>query len=593
MCRKIFLLICFVLVLGLVAETIGATDPNTEYDAEIMETTAAPTIDGVVDAVWANAVEYPIDYIVVGPNEVNDTNDLYGTWKALWDYDNLYFLVEVNDEALYRDSGASWYEDDNVEIFIDADNSKTFESYDQQNDYQYLMPWNSPPEDTVYDGPFSPDGHDTLAGVVVAFQDTANGYRCEVKFPWATLWGNTPNDLPGADSLIGVELQLDDDDDANGRESTMLWSDGVYFGTTNDSFKWASAFGTAKLISISGAGMARKPNPTNKKTGVPVNVTLSWKAGDYTQNVNGHEVYFGSTWNDVNDANTSDLTGIYRGSQNLGSESYAVPETLEYGETYYWRIDEVNDANVDSPWKGPVWEFTTKDAIEIDDFESYTGAGTTGDSDLKLTWTQEGEATLYLMNGEALEPSHWGQNAMEIWYYNGGGYDSYSAGSRTPDTTDWTADGIETVLLWFKGKTINDGAEFYVELEDTSGKVAKLTYNDANGVPDVNAIQDPNWSRWMIDLQDFVDANNVDLGNVARFAVGIGDKDAAPPTSVVEGYVYIDDIRIKIPHCYAWDAAFGGSNWPDVDINRDCVVDFEDLGIMVNNWLGTGISAVP
>ena len=94
MCRKIFLLICFVLLLGLVAETIGATDPNIEYDAEIMETTAAPTIDGVVDAVWANAVEYPIDYSVVGPNEVNDTNDLYGTWKALWDYDNLYFLVE-------------------------------------------------------------------------------------------------------------------------------------------------------------------------------------------------------------------------------------------------------------------------------------------------------------------------------------------------------------------------------------------------------------------------------------------------------------------------------------------------------------------
>ena len=331
------------------------------------------------------------------------------------------------------------------------------------------------------------------------------------------------------------------------------------------------------------AGLAWKPYPTVYAISVSRNVTLTWSPGNFAVK---HDVYFGTDKTAVADANRANPLGVLV-SQNQDPNSYPVSNLALY-QTYYWRIDEVNDANVDSPWKGSVWEFTTTDAIVIDDFESY--ADTTA---LKVKWTEEGGATLSLMNS-ITDPNHWGENAMEIWYYHDLGYgDSYSAGSRVPDTTDWTADGIETVLLWFMGKTINDGAEFYVELEDTSGKVAKLTYNDANGVPDVNAIQDPNWSRWMIDLQDFVDANNVDLGNVARFAVGIGDKDVAPPASLVDGYVYIDDIKIKTPHCYAWDAAFGGSNWPDVDLNHDCVIDFKDLGIMVNNWLGTGISAVP
>jgi len=32
---------------------------------------------------------------------------------------------------------------------------------------------------------------------------------------------------------------------------------------------------------------------------------------------------------------------------------------LEPNETYYWRVDEVNDNKIGSPWKGEVWEFKT------------------------------------------------------------------------------------------------------------------------------------------------------------------------------------------------------------------------------------------
>ena len=30
---------------------------------------------------------------------------------------------------------------------------------------------------------------------------------------------------------------------------------------------------------------------------------------------------------------------------------------LAFGETYYWRVDAVNDTDPNSPWKGEVWHF--------------------------------------------------------------------------------------------------------------------------------------------------------------------------------------------------------------------------------------------
>jgi len=49
---------------------------------------------------------------------------------------------------------------------------------------------------------------------------------------------------------------------------------------------------------------------------------------------------------------------------------------------YYWRIDEVNGANADSPWPGNIWSFTTGDFLVIDDFEAYNGS----DNQIWFTW---------------------------------------------------------------------------------------------------------------------------------------------------------------------------------------------------------------
>ena len=87
-------------------------------------------------------------------------------------------------------------------------------------------------------------------------------------------------------------------------------------------------------------------------------VNLSWKPGDKAVS---HDVYLGDTFSDVEQA-TPD-SDVFRGNQVAdfyiaGFPGFAYPDGLVPGTTYYWRIDEVNDADPNSPWKGPVWSFS-------------------------------------------------------------------------------------------------------------------------------------------------------------------------------------------------------------------------------------------
>ena len=36
---------------------------------------------------------------------------------------------------------------------------------------------------------------------------------------------------------------------------------------------------------------------------------------------------------------------------------------LEYGRTYYWKVNEVNDAATPRSWEGDVWSFSIPDYV--------------------------------------------------------------------------------------------------------------------------------------------------------------------------------------------------------------------------------------
>jgi hypothetical protein len=95
-------------------------------------------------------------------------------------------------------------------------------------------------------------------------------------------------------------------------------------------------------------------SPKNLATDVLRDGTvLSWRPGSYAAN---HNVYFGETFEDIDAATTN--SPLFRGNQS--DTTYPIAGRLELGKTYYWRIDEVNDLEPGSPWKGNVWSFTTE-----------------------------------------------------------------------------------------------------------------------------------------------------------------------------------------------------------------------------------------
>ncbi len=92
---------------------------------------------------------------------------------------------------------------------------------------------------------------------------------------------------------------------------------------------------------------------------------LTWTKGD---NASKHEVYFGTEEAAVTNADTSDATGVYRG--RLGTTSFTPAEDLQWGQKYFWRVDESNADGTVTP--GRVWSFTVAGYLIVDDFESYT-----------------------------------------------------------------------------------------------------------------------------------------------------------------------------------------------------------------------------
>jgi len=98
------------------------------------------------------------------------------------------------------------------------------------------------------------------------------------------------------------------------------------------------------------------PDPADGAMHEATWVTMSWRAGDYAVS---HDVYLSDNLDDV-DNGTGDA---FRGNQSdtmliAGFAGFAYPDGLVPGTTYYWRIDEVNDTDPNSPWKGDVWSFS-------------------------------------------------------------------------------------------------------------------------------------------------------------------------------------------------------------------------------------------
>jgi hypothetical protein len=214
--------------------------------------------------------------------------------------------------------------------------------------------------------------------------------------------------------------------------------------------------------SFTTAGAVTGPNPADGAVDVKPSVVLKWDAGAVAAS---HEVYFGTDADAVK--NATKASPEYKGPKALGEESYT-PGILALNSTYYWRIDEVNGVNPDSPWAGKVWSFSTGDFFVIDDFEDYDA----GDNQIWYAWHDglgygtPGTVDYYAGNGTGAAVGdettasyteeiivHSGGKSMPLSYDNNKqGFSKYSEVElKLADQRDWTAQGVTELSLWFRG----------------------------------------------------------------------------------------------------------------------------------------------
>ncbi len=128
---------------------------------------------------------------------------------------------------------------------------------------------------------------------------------------------------------------------------------------------------------------ASRPEPADGVALEATWVELNWSPGALALS---HDVYLGENFDDVNDGSGDTFIGSQgTASLILGLPGFPYPEGLVTGTAYYWRIDEVNDADPNSPWKGNVWSFA------IPPQTAYNTSPVNGakyiDPDVELSWT--------------------------------------------------------------------------------------------------------------------------------------------------------------------------------------------------------------
>ncbi|MEN6332867.1 MAG: PA14 domain-containing protein, partial [Phycisphaerales bacterium] len=101
---------------------------------------------------------------------------------------------------------------------------------------------------------------------------------------------------------------------------------------------------------------AKNPAPEDGTMDIPLDGAVGWVAGKFAAT---HDVYLGTAFDDVNSASRADPKGVLV-SQGQADASFNLKGVVDFGTTYYWRIDEVNAPPSETIFKGKIWSFTTE-----------------------------------------------------------------------------------------------------------------------------------------------------------------------------------------------------------------------------------------
>ncbi len=297
---------------------------------------------------------------------------------------------------------------------------------------------------------------------------------------------------------------------ANYTANTMIEFGGVAAQyvrlTVNSGWGAMGQYGLSEVRFMKIPALASQPQPADGAAEVSVETTLAWRRG---REAISHEVMLGT------DPEALTLAGT------VGTTHYD-PGALDLETTYYWQVDEVNEADEVSVWAGNIWTFSRQAYLVVEDFESYDDE----DNRIYQNWVDgygvnDNGSTVGHLESPFAEQTivKSGAQSMPLFYDN--------TGASTSEATftlaqDWTAHGVRSLSISFAGAVGNRG-QLYAKVNG-----AKVAYDGA-----ANDLEFPGWLPWTIDLS----ALGGDLSNVTTLVIGVEGAGAS-------GVLYIDDIQL-------------------------------------------------
>ncbi len=320
-------------------------------------TANAPANNSTIESSWNEVPATGISNVTIG----GIPGDYSGQWRAMYDAQALYVLVEVDDNDLNNDSGGEWWNDDVINIFIDGDNSKG-SSYDGINDFQLGFRWN--------DSGINVGGNsvNNTTGVNFTLFATSSGYGLKVAIPWSTIGIS-----PSVGYTLGFDVAVDDDDNGGARDSQIS-----SFATSDAGWTNPGLFGSVYLTTCEAI------TPTTPVITSPLSITrLDGESINYTITAsNFPETFAASNLPQGISLNTS--TGVLSGVLNdIGTTNISISASNSAGTDTENLMLTVNAVDVTGISVTP-----TNSTIQTSGTVQLTAAISPGNaSDQSVSWT--------------------------------------------------------------------------------------------------------------------------------------------------------------------------------------------------------------
>lgn len=312
--KKLHLPICILAMLFLSTQSfLFADETARRITYEAVYTSVAPLIDGLEDPVWETANLGMMDQIVEG-----DETTTNGSFRILWDEENLYLFIRVNDpirsawDIEAPDVNPWMY--DNVEVFFGPANHPETEYLTGDAQYRFTPgipglynPWADPRE--VFDV------------VEVAEIDDDTHYVFEIAWPWEDMLRDTLELLPAMvnGKILEFEIQIADNNTPGEpvRDNVIAWNNDTKNGNSwNNTDLW----GFLKLVGgptnvenlVHQAQVSVFPNPAREFVTIQSSSPISEL---YLTNLLGQQVikqqYNAGETNVTLDLSALNQTGVY------------------------------------------------------------------------------------------------------------------------------------------------------------------------------------------------------------------------------------------------------------------------------------------